>query len=391
MDQNILTLFFDLIRFSLTKSEISSKIHLSEEDANQIFALAQRHDISHLIAYALNQNSVVNSINISKEQLFKYQLNAVYRSEVINHTYDFLCKLLEDSGIDFIPLKGSVVSEFYPEAWMRTRGDIDILVREKDIKKTIELLRSAGWELRNKPIYKDYSLYFKNGIHLELHFSIKENIYSLDGVLERVWDHTILCEGFKCKRNQTNEFLLFHLLSHMAYHFLNGGCGIRSFIDIWLLRDKLQFDEKVLRELCREANIEEFYNNILLLIGVWFKQQKHTQVTKNMESYILQGGVYGELLNRVAVQQVENGNRFKNILNRIFMPYESLIIKYPQLKEKKFLTPFFQVYRWIDVIKKGRIVRTFDELKINTDLSQEKINKISGVLRDIGLFNIIDS
>ena len=177
----------------------------------------------------------------------------------------------------------------------------------------------------------------------------------------------------------------------MAYHFLNGGCGIRSFIDIWLLRDKLQFDEKVLRELCREANIEEFYNNILLLIGVWFKQQKHTQVTKNMESYILQGGVYGELLNRVAVQQVENGNRFKNILNRIFMPYESLIIKYPQLKEKKFLTPFFQVYRWIDVIKKGRIVRTFDELKINTDLSQEKINKISGLLRDIGLFNIIDS
>ena len=40
----------------------------------------------------------------------------------------------------FIPLKGSVVRDLYPERWMRTSADIDLLIREDQEKTCEELL-----------------------------------------------------------------------------------------------------------------------------------------------------------------------------------------------------------------------------------------------------------
>ena len=43
--------------------------------------------------------------------------------------------VFEQQKIFFLPLKGAVIRDFNPEAWMRTRSDIDILIREEDYEK----------------------------------------------------------------------------------------------------------------------------------------------------------------------------------------------------------------------------------------------------------------
>lgn len=390
MDNKILNLFFDLIKSSLTNTNFSKNdACFTDADILQLFTLAKKHDLSHLIADSIYKNSVIPYEEFCKKKLYAYQYNAVYRSEKRKYAYDLLCNLLENAKIVFVPLKGIVVNEFYAQPWMRTSGDIDILINEKDIPAAIQLLSDNGWTLEEKPVYKDYLFHFKNGISLELHFSIRETFDTLDKVLDRVWEHIKVCDESEYKMLQTNEFLMFHLLAHMAYHFMGGGCGIRSFIDIWVLRNKLQFDEKILRDLCKQAKIEEFYDNVLDLINVWFNGENQTELTNKMQTYILNGGIFGELSNRVAIQQIITGSRFKNIINRIFMPYKSLVIKYPYLKGKSFLTPFFQVRRWIETIKKGRFNKSVNELKTNTDISVETVDKLSELLVDVGLYNII--
>ena len=340
--------------------------------------------MAHFIALAVKNCD----LNLDKGLLQQSKIilaGAVYRYEQKQYCLKHIYEIFEKNGIDFVPLKGAVIAEYYPEPWMRTSCDIDILVKKEQIDKAIQLLGANEWVLKEKTVYNDYSLYYKDLVHLELHFNIRETFASLDKVLDKVWDNTEICEGFTHKFKQNSEFLLFHLLAHMSYHFLGGGCGVRSFIDIWLLSEKMQYDKDKLYQLCKAANIEGFCDSVFKLINAWFGEEKYTQTITNMEKYVLTGGTYGENNQRIAVQQIKTGGKVKNVLNRIFMPYGTLVNKYPSLKDKRYLTPIYQIIRWMDAVKDRRIKTTVKELRINSELSDETIHQISKLLAEVGL------
>lgn len=64
----------------------------------------------------------------------------MYRYKTINCELEQIGKTLEKANIPFILLKGSVIRKYYPESWMRTSCDIDILVNELDLNSAIRLL-----------------------------------------------------------------------------------------------------------------------------------------------------------------------------------------------------------------------------------------------------------
>ena len=113
---------------------------------------------------------------------------------------------------------------------------------------------------------------------------------------------------------QSNEFFIFHLLAHMSYHFLHGGCGIRSVLDIYLINHNMQYNKDQLKLLCKEAEIETFYEYVIQLSEVWFGENEHNEVTLAMEKYILHGGTFGTNDNSIAVGQLKNGGHKKYIL-----------------------------------------------------------------------------
>ena len=63
-----------------------------------------------------------------------------------------------------------------------------------------------------------------------------ENIEKLDRALERVWDYASPIADGRMEHRLTNEYLVFHVLAHMAAHFINGGCGVKPFVDLYLLK-----------------------------------------------------------------------------------------------------------------------------------------------------------
>lgn len=356
-----------------------------KEELERLYLLSKAHDMAHIVGTALEKNELLEEDQIGES--FRQQgFTAAYRYQQLQYSYETICNSLEKAKISYLPLKGAVIRDFYPEPWMRTSCDIDILVHEEDLDRAIEVLREqADFTSEPKRLYHDVSLYSATGIHLELHFCILENIDKLDRALAKVWDFSQPAASGRMMYRMTNEYFIFHILAHMAAHFINGGCGVKPFVDLYLLQKALPFDDNAVRALCRECEIEQFYDHALQLTQVWFADGAHTEITQKMEQYLIYGGVYGTQKNRIAAKKDRMGGNSRYILHRIFMPYRDLRVQYPVLNRHKWLLPICQVRRWFRMLFRGRLGQSVKELKLTQNMDDRHSLEVSRLMTQIGL------
>ena len=68
----------------------------------------------------------------------------------------------------FLPWKGAVFCKYYPEEWMRTSCDIDVLVRRDGLDGAVAWLTKRYGYVEKERATHDVSLYSMTGIHVEL-------------------------------------------------------------------------------------------------------------------------------------------------------------------------------------------------------------------------------
>ncbi len=149
--EKIIPAMMDLIAYEVCGKDIdSSQYILTDEEFAKLYKLAKSHDLAHLVGDALIKNDLIGDGEI-KAKFQKRIMLAVYRYEKINYELGRLRETLNEAKIPFIPLKGSVLRRYYPEPWMRTSCDIDVLVNESDLERAISALTSAaGYKNRFK-------------------------------------------------------------------------------------------------------------------------------------------------------------------------------------------------------------------------------------------------
>lgn len=356
---------------------------ICDEDALALYRLSKKHAVDHLVGAAIASEGLIENEEISK----KFQssvLKAVYHRENLSSEIEKIKGALDEAAIDYVLLKGAVVADFYPEPWQRTSCDIDALAREEQVDRAVQtLVDKLGYELKEKT-YHDYSLYSPSGEHLELHFNIKESSEKLDKILGRAWDYAIPTnEGSEFVFS--NEFFWFHAFAHAAYHFGSGGCGVRPAIDLVVMREKLPYDDEKLTQMLKSACILSFAKAFTALSKAWFENGERDELTERMERYVLYGGIYGNLDSYIATSQVRRGGKFKNIMARIWLPYSSLVILYPQLKGKRVLQPFYEAKRWFKVMKKDVRKKCAAEIKGNLNIDKGRVESIDSLFRDLDL------
>jgi hypothetical protein len=226
-------------------------------------------------------------------------------------------------------------------------------------------------------------LFSPSGTHLELHFNIYENIPKIDKVLGEVWEYSFREEG-KSQYQMTDEYMIFHNLAHMIYHVLCGGCGVRPFIDLCLLKENLNVDQTKLSQLCSSCGIETFRLEAEKLLGVWMYGKEHDATSKRLEEYILGGGLYGNQEVGVAVVKKKKG-KVGYFLTRIFQPYYMMKEKYPVLKKHKWMLPIYWVKRWFSIIFKGKGKSSIKELKAGKTLTKAQVEEATSFLDKLGL------
>ncbi|MBP1573098.1 MAG: nucleotidyltransferase family protein [Oscillospiraceae bacterium] len=385
--ENTYKLMFSLVRSELRREENNAYCsdEISDEVLRKLYCISNAHDIAHYISSALYRNRIGTNSKIYTKFVDK-QMLAVYRYETMKCAIDEICSTLGKHMIRYVLLKGAAIRPYYPEEWLRSSCDIDILVHEEDLNVAVKaLVQDNGYTTDNKVNYHDVSLFSKSGVHLELHYNIKEHMDNIDRLLSDVWNYTYKDADVGYRYIQEKEFFAFHTIAHMSYHFVNGGCGIKPFIDLYVIQNKMTYDEKKLREYCRRCKIERFYDNVMYLMQVWFCDKKHTEVSLKMENYILSGGVYGSSENKIVVSYSKRGGKLGYLFSKVFISYDLLSVKHPVLKKHKWLTPIFQVRRWMSSLRVGRIKHLLREEKSVYSNSEDDIVEMRAFLKELGL------
>ena len=383
-------LLFELLRFGLFGAELSTnafELLKGEDIQKKIFIAAKKHDIAHLVSYSLDKANLLDKESDFGQKCVNEQLLAVFRYENINYELVKICDTLEEAEMPFILLKGAVMRKYYPEPWMRTSCDIDILVKEETIEKAKNILvEKLGYLFEGKGDH-DYQLRSTSNVHLELHFKlIGEHSVSqkADEVLESVWDYIVVEDGYKyCYKFNDAMFHYYHLV-HLAKHIKVGGCGIKPFLDLFVLGGHIVYDDKT-KVLLEKGGLEKTDIVARKLARVYFDGEAYDEISKALSEYVLNGGVYGNTENRVAMSRGNTGGVIKYALSRIFSPYNVLKYRYPELENKKWLFVPYQFRRWFDLVFKEDIKSSINELEINQNLSSEKIDSAKKMWKDLGL------
>lgn len=349
------------------------RVEVTESAKRELYKLTQYHDLAHLVGHALDVEKLLDGGEFDK-LFYKKRRVAVYRYEQIRYDYDRICALLEAENIPYVPLKGSIVRALYPEPWMRTSCDIDIFVANEDLERAVNALVEKLSFVNEGAISHDVGLTSEAGVHLELHYDLIEPMYFAGAakVLANVWQDVQTEAGYTYQKRMSDELFYFYHVAHMAKHFLHGGCGVRPFIDLWLLDHNTEHDKAKRDALLKEAGLLAFVDGARALAEVWFSGRDSDALTDAMQEYVFSGGVYGNMENKVAAERNRGMSKFRYVWTCIFQPYRDMVLSYPILKKKKWLYPFYQVKRWFRILFHGVSKTTKERLKVNANIDKNK-------------------
>ncbi len=355
---------------------------MTHEDEILLYKLAKHHEMLHLVGTALQKSNA----HIDNELKKRYDNNIyaqAYRCEQLKYAYDAVSELFEKNAIVYMPLKGAVIRDMYPQGWMRASCDIDVLIHAENLENTSELLRRNGY-IANEAVTKhDITFDTPNGVKLELHYDLieEEHIALPSSVLKTVWEHTKKTDGKNFEYAMTDDMLLFYHISHMAKHFVEGGCGIKPLLDMYVMKKAGRYEAAAAASLLCEGGLDAFAENADKLCEALFSDGVLDKTTKLMRDYILSGGVFGTEDTQCITQQKKGGGKKKYILSRIVLPYKDMERRYPVLKKHKIILPFCHIHRWISLLfGKNRNVR-----KKYTDMPEQKTQAFDTLMNDLKL------
>lgn len=368
----MITVLFSLLRYAVCGNCQPDKA-LAEKELDRVLALAKDHDVAHLIAHSMEKLGVKNG-DLQREKAL-----AILRTEKLKFATAQVCTAFEGAKIRHVLLKGAQLRSIYPEAWMRTSCDLDVYVDPKDLDTASEALLSSGFKMVGKNSH-DVSFYAPNGCHIELHYAfIEDEVFKdTDGLFGNVFENSVKETEFRYLL--TDELFYLYHIAHMAKHVKNGGCGIRPFLDLWLLCHKLPQNAER-QKLCEKYGLKQFEETSRALSEAWFSGEEHNERTRNLSEYIIGGKVYGTLQNSAAIQQNKHKGKGGYVLSRLFMPYGKLIYKYPSLEGRPWLMPIYTVRRWFTLFN-GKVS---DRVKKELTVEQESVESLSSLMKELGL------
>lgn len=385
MDRRTNEMLFALLRSVVCGEPLceQQRVEFADERLEELTALARKHDLLHLVAFGLQKNALIGADHELRREIF----SAAVRCEQLQHEMKKLSGVLEEAEIPFLPLKGSVLRGYYPEPWMRTSCDIDVLVSAENVERASALLIERCGYTRGGKSSHDITLFAKSGRHVELHYDLVEEGLAVRAAeaLRSVWDTATVCAGYSYRYEMPDEVFYFYHIAHMAKHFEHGGCGVRPFIDLWILDHLEGADTSKRNALLEQGGLLTFAEVCRKLSRVWFGGEEADPICERVQAYLLYGGVYGATENRIAVGQQKRGGALRFALSRIFLPYDVIKFYYPVLQKRKWLLPAMQVRRWGRLIFRGGFRRGMKELQYNQSIDGAKADETASMLRDIGL------
>lgn len=322
--------------------------------------------------------------------LFRQHYRYIIRHEQQMHMLKKLEAAFQENGIDYLPLKGTILKPIYPQPATRIMGDADILIREEQYDKIKPVMEQLGFQ---EGAQADHELHWSHPqLHAELHrWMVPQRSLDLYRYFETGWTRAIPQSGTRYTFRLEDHFI--YLFVHYAKHYRGGGIGLRQLIDLWIYqRINAQMDMDYISNELAKLKLTQFFENTQNMLAAWFDGGVLDEKSAFMSEFIWNSGSWGT---REAHQTSEGlrkekaaGSRVKSrtqhILSVIFPPVRTLKTRYPVLEKAPWLLPVMWPVRWVSALLFRR--KNIDKYAtIMKNRSSEKIDSYHQSLQYVGL------
>lgn len=281
-------------------------------------------------------------------------LTAARRDRLFDAERDEVLRRLEKEKIRYLPLKGAILKNCYPESYLREMADIDILFDPERAEDVREIMKSLGYKTVAYGT-RHHDNYMKSPIfNFEMHRSLFGSEVPNGAIPAYYADADRLLK--KDPENQygyhlSPEDFYIHMIAHEYKHYALFGTGLRFLADTYAYLKKYsdQLDWDYVRDELEKLELSDFEKENRILahkILTEGKTENLTESEREMLKLFSSAGTFGSKENLV-VKQVRNAGMRKYIIQRIFLPMESIRRVYPFFYKHKILIPFLPLYRII--------------------------------------------
>ena len=382
-------ILFSLLSWELQGLPINQDVQnaLTPEYLSHLFKFAKQHDVVHLVGDVLDRNGLLDQDAELKKRFLYERSMAVFRCEQLQYELASISGVFEQEQIAYLPLKGSVLRGYYPEPWMRTSCDIDILVHPEDVEKAVSALETQLQYTRGEESDHDVLLTSESGMSLELHYQLQgvEARETEEKVLTDIWSYARKSDGKEWGYELPDAYFYAYHISHIAKHLRGGGCGVRSVLDTWILNHNIEFDKNAREAVLQETRLGKVAKGLENLAEVWFSNQPTDELSEILGEYIVRGGLYGSMANVITKWKNEKKNPVSYLFSRLFLPYENMKYKYPKLKKYPVLYPFYTVKRWCQLFQKDKKERALNEMSQIANSDEVRQARLAKMMEDLEL------
>ena len=211
-----------LIRCVLN-NKVPAKEKLDKMDLSGVFAVAKAHSLTAIAAYALESAGIY-------DKDFEEEKNKAIRKTII------LDAELEKACIWYMPLKGILIKDLYPQIGMRQMADNDIIFDNNRSDDVRIIMQSLGFQTESFDS-GNHDVYYKPPVcNFEMHTELfgdwhQEELYTyFSNIFQKVIKDNENGYGY----HLSVEDFYIYITAHNYKHYSSGGTGLRSLVDTYV-------------------------------------------------------------------------------------------------------------------------------------------------------------
>ena len=289
--------------------------------------------------------------------------------------YEEIISLLHENKIRTVEAQGTVTKTLYPEPYLRTMSDIDLIIDYENFDKAISLLQSVGYEVERK---QDTEFDASNGESIGLDFHCDFFTKKMHNREERYYkainspfEHSKSDETDSYKYLLNDDYYYLYSVLHTIKHYEISGCGIRRILDLYFLNKRFEnrIDKAFVEKVIVENDFKESYDLLFEIEKMWFENVPPTLDLSDAVYDIVTSGTHGNeaiFIRNNLKKDREEGVRFpklKKVMKIFFPSAEYIYLEYPEFREKGYSLSKCRFLRIVNRTKRFKVKQLFTQIK----------------------------